>query len=106
VEANQVLVLAGAANFVAATSAVPTSDSRESLYWLSPQGVRYGIQSDQPTLEALGLDPRAALQAPWPLLRTFAQGPAISRDSALLTHDTIASGGQVAAVPDTNQPGG
>jgi len=116
VEANQALVLPGAANFVVSTSAVATSDSRESLYWLSPQGVRYGIESDQPTLQALGLDPRAALQAPWPLLRTFAAGPAVSRDAALLVHDTIAGGGCdpaaptnnhcVAVVPGTNQPQG
>ncbi|MBY0441437.1 MAG: type VII secretion protein EccB [Mycobacteriaceae bacterium] len=103
VEADQTLVLPGAANFVATTSGAATSTSRESLYWIAPQGIRYGIQPDQRTLQALGLDPRNAVQAPWPILRTFAAGPAISTDSALLARDTIASTGAVAAIPDVDQ---
>lgn len=103
VEADQTLVLPGAANFVATTSGVATAQSRESLYWISPQGVRYGIQWDDRTLQALALDPRTAAQAPWPIVRTFAAGPAISRDSALLAHDTIAGDGAVAPIPEANQ---
>ncbi|OBI46418.1 type VII secretion protein EccB [Mycobacterium kyorinense] len=108
VEADQTLVLPGAANLVAITSGAVTSVSRESLYWLSPQGVRYGIQWDQQTLHALALDPRGAVQAPWPIVRTFAAGPAISRDSALLARDTIAGGGPVAPIPgaDNRTAGG
>lgn len=106
VEADQTLVLPGAANFVATTSGVAASDSRESLYWISPQGVRYGIDWDQPTLQALGLDTHSAVQAPWPIVRTFAAGPAVSRDSALLARDTITPGGAVAAVPGVDQPAG
>jgi Type VII secretion system ESX-1, transport TM domain B len=95
-------VLPGAANFVTTTSGVTTSDSRESLYWLSPQGVRYGIQSDQRTLQALGLDPRLAVQAPWPIVRTFATGPAISRDAALVARDAVSGSGAVGPIPDSN----
>jgi type VII secretion protein EccB len=102
-EANQALVLSGAANFIATTSGVATADSRESLYWLSPQGVRYGVQSDQRTLQALGLDPRYAVQAPWPIVRTFAAGPAISRDAALVARDAVPAGGAVAPIPDSNE---
>jgi type VII secretion protein EccB len=103
VEADQTLVLPGAANFVATTSGVATSESRESLYWISPQGVRYGVQWDKPTLQALGLDPGSAVQAPWPIVRTFAAGPAIGRDSALLARDTITGGGAVAPIPQASQ---
>ncbi|EID15916.1 hypothetical protein MXEN_05555 [Mycobacterium xenopi RIVM700367] len=106
VEADQALLLPGAANFVATTSGVATSDSRESLYWLSPQGVRYGIQSDNRTLQALRLDPRSAVQAPWPIVRTFAAGPAISRESALVARDTIVGNGAVAPVPQANPQAG
>lgn len=105
-EANQTLILPGAANFIATTSGVATSGSRESLYWVSPQGVRYGIQSDQRTLQALGLDPRLALQAPWPIVRTFAPGPAISRDAALVARDAVPAGGVLAPVPDQSESGG
>ena len=104
VVADQTLVLPGAANFVATTSGVATSDTRESLYWISPQGVRYGISWDQPTLSALGLNPGSASQAPWPIVRTFAAGPAISREAALLARDTLPGGGQVALIPDASQP--
>jgi type VII secretion protein EccB len=106
VEADQALVLPGAANFVATTSGVATSDSRESLYWLSPQGVRFGVQWDRKTLEPLGLDAGSAVQAPWPIVRTFAAGPAISHDSALLARDTITGGGAVAPVPEANPQAG
>lgn len=103
VEANQTLMLPGAASFAASTSAVVTSDTRESLFWVSPQGVRYGIEWDQNTVSALGIDPRRAVQAPWPMLRTFAAGPAISRASALLARDAIDAAGAFAPVVPANQ---
>ena len=87
--AQQTLVLPGAATFVASTSAAPRADTRESLFWISPQGVRYGIERDSSTLDAVGLDPARALRAPWPILRLFAPGPAISRADALVSRDTI-----------------
>jgi type VII secretion protein EccB len=106
VEAQHTLMLPGAANFVAATSAALASDTRESLYWLSPQGVRYGIEREPGTLQALGVDPSRAVQAPWPIVRTFAAGPAISRDDALLARDAIDPGGAVAALPQPAQESG
>jgi type VII secretion protein EccB len=101
VVADQTLILPGASNFVATTSGVVTADTRESLYWISPQGVRYGISWDDGTLNALGLNPGLAVQAPWPIVRTFAAGPAISRVDALLARDTLPGGGQVAPIPGT-----
>ena len=99
VEADQALVLPGSANLVATTSGVATADTKESLYWLSPQGVRFGIEWDQPTLSALSIDPNRAVQAPWPIVRTFAAGPAISQRAALVAHDTITTDGAVAPIP-------
>ncbi len=106
VVANQVLVLPGAANFVTSTSGVITSDSRESLFWVSDNGVRFGIATDDETLRALGLDPVSAVQAPWPLLRTFAAGPALSREAALVARDTVPTLGKVAVVTITAKAGG
>ncbi|OBK10745.1 type VII secretion protein EccB [Mycobacterium asiaticum] len=105
VEAHQTLILPGATNFVATTSGVISAESRESLYWLSPQGVRYGVQADHRTLQALGLDPRLAVQAPWPIIRTFAPGPAIGRDAALVARDVLPVGGVVAPLPESNESG-
>jgi type VII secretion protein EccB len=100
VEADQTLVLPGAANFVVTTGMAVAAQSRESLYWLSPQGVRYGVESDRETLQALGIDPKRAVQAPWPLLRIFAAGPVIDRMSALVVRDSISVTGSVAPAPD------
>ena len=90
VEAQQALVLPNAANFVAATTGGAIGDTRESIFWVSAQGVRYGIDRDRATLSALEIDPARAVQAPWPILRIFAAGPAIDRDDALLERDSIA----------------
>jgi type VII secretion protein EccB len=106
VVANQVLVLPGAANFVTSTSGVITSDSRESLFWLADNGVRFGIASDDSTLRALGLDPAAAVQAPWPLLRTFAAGPALSQQAALVARDTVPATGQATVLTTSARAGG
>jgi type VII secretion protein EccB len=97
-EARQTLILPGAANFVASTSGVVTADTRESLFWVSPQGVRYGIEWERNTLAALGIDPNRALQAPWPILRAFASGPAISRTNALVARDAFDTDGGIAVL--------
>lgn len=83
---------------MASTSGVASTDTRESLFWVSPQGVRYGIDWDQDTLAPLAIDPARAVQAPWPILRTFAAGPVISRANALLIRDTVAPRGPAAEV--------
>ena len=99
VEAQQTLFLPGAANFVVSTSADINADTRESLFWISPQGVRYGLDWDQNTLQPLVIDPQSAVQAPWSILRTFAAGPPISRSAALLARDTIDPGGAMVLMP-------
>ncbi|BBY03537.1 type VII secretion protein EccB [Mycobacterium seoulense] len=106
VVANQVLVLPGAANFVTSTSGVITSDSRESLFWVSDNGVRFGIAANDDTMRALGLDAASAVQAPWPLLRTFAAGPALSREAALVARDTVPALGRAAVVTTSAKAGG
>ena len=105
VEAQQVLVSPGAATLVVTTSGAPAANTREALYWVSPQGVRYGIDQDGDTLQALGIDPRRAVQVPWPILRTFAAGPAISRANALVARDTVSPVGAVTAIPAPNGTG-
>lgn len=88
-EADQVYIAHGAANLVMTTNADPRSDSRESLWWISDQGVRYGIALDEGALKALGVSTSNARQAPWALIREFAPGPALSREDAMTQHDTL-----------------
>lgn len=105
VEADQVLMLPGATNFVSSTSAVLDARSRESLFWVSTEGVRFGIAGDDKTVHALGLNPQQAQQAPWPLLRVWAAGPELSRAAALRERDTVPTGGTVRELPGTDTPG-
>ncbi|AYE99558.1 type VII secretion protein EccB (plasmid) [Mycobacterium paragordonae] len=102
VEATDAVVLADAANLAAVTSSAEASDTRESLWWISPQGVRYGISTEGQTLQALGVDPKLAVQAPWAIVRMFAQGPLLSKQNAMSLRDTV-FGGQVGSLP--RQPG-
>jgi type VII secretion protein EccB len=89
VEADQAFIGKGATNLVTTTSAAPTADSRESLWWISDQGVRYGIELTKESLRALGVSPANARQAPWTLIRVFAPGPALSRADAMTQHDSL-----------------
>jgi len=90
VEADQAYIGTDSTNLVMTTSAAPSSNSRESLWWISDQGVRYGIELTDETLRGLGITPTNARQAPWPLIRVFAPGPALTRADAMTQHDTLA----------------
>jgi hypothetical protein len=65
---------AGATNLVMTTGGGAGRHQQESMWWISDQGVRYGISLDDETLRALGISPMAR-QAPWPLIRVFAPDP-------------------------------
>ena len=67
VEADQALVLPGAANLGRHDQRVATANPRRACTGPSPRGVRFGIEWDQPTLAALAIDPNRAVQAPWPI---------------------------------------
>jgi hypothetical protein len=58
----------------------------ESLYYVDPQGVRYGL-ADQQTASSLGLP--SPKTAPWAIIRQLVDGPVLSKDAALLEHDTL-----------------
>jgi type VII secretion protein EccB len=58
----------------------------EFLYYVDPQGVRYGLP-DTRTAEALGLS--SPKPAPWEIVRLLVDGPVLSKDAALLEHDTL-----------------
>jgi len=94
VTADQVLIGRDAPNVVAATSAARDAASRETLWWISDQGVRYGIGMDDQGLKALGITTAEARQAPWVLIRLLAPGPQLSRPDALTQH------GSLGAVPN------
>ena len=58
----------------------------ESLYYIDPQGVRYGLP-DEDTAAKLGLtSPRTA---PWQVVSLLVDGPVLSKEAALIEHDTL-----------------
>ncbi len=58
----------------------------ESLYYVDPQGVRYGVPNAD-AAKALGL--ASPKTAPWQIIRLLVDGPVLSKDAALLEHDTL-----------------
>ncbi|MHC9292557.1 type VII secretion protein EccB [Mycobacterium sp. LTG2003] len=58
----------------------------ESLYYIDPQGVRYGIANDD-AAKTLGLS--GAVNAPWQVVGLLVEGPVLSKEAALLEHDTL-----------------
>jgi type VII secretion protein EccB len=68
--------------------ASPDPKYGEALYYIDPQGVRYGLP-DQETAKTLGL--LAPKKAPWAIVRLLVDGPVLSKQAALLEHDTLPS---------------
>lgn len=60
----------------------------ESLYYVDPQGVRYGLP-DEDTAAKLGLT--APRTAPWQVVSLLVDGPVLSKEAALVEHDTLPS---------------
>ncbi|MGV9797666.1 type VII secretion protein EccB [Mycobacterium sp. NPDC003449] len=60
----------------------------ESLYYIDPQGVRYGIANDD-AASKLGLS--GPVNAPWQVVGLLVEGPVLSKEAALLEHDTLPS---------------
>jgi len=58
----------------------------ESLYYIDPQGVRYGVP-DEEAAKTVGLiGPKTA---PWQVVSLLVDGPVLSKQAALLEHDTL-----------------
>ncbi|MEE6168795.1 MULTISPECIES: type VII secretion protein EccB [unclassified Mycolicibacterium] len=60
----------------------------EGLFYIDPQGVRYGV-ANADAAKNLGLG--APGNAPWPVVSLLVEGPVLSKDAALLEHDTLPS---------------
>jgi type VII secretion protein EccB len=71
----------------------------ESLYYIDPQGVRYGLP-DEETANALGLS--APKTAPWQVVGLLVDGPVLSKQAALLEHDTLPADPNPRKVGDPN----
>jgi type VII secretion protein EccB len=71
----------------------------ESLYYIDPQGVRYGLPNEE-TARNLGL--MSPKTAPWQVISLLVEGPVLSKQAALLEHDTLPADPNPRKVPDAN----
>jgi len=100
VEADRVYIAPGSTNLVMTTNADQASVSRDAMWWVSDDGVRYGVALEDSTLKPLGITTSQAGRAPWSLIRVFAPGPALSAADAATQHGgTIGADGPIAALP-------
>ncbi|HEX9175259.1 MAG TPA: type VII secretion protein EccB [Mycobacterium sp.] len=87
--AQRVILPRGSGYFVQVTGQQPQSATKESVFWVSDLGVRYGLEAaeHEPTgpAEALGMT-AAPLPIPWSVLSLFAPGPTLSKADALVAH--------------------
>ena len=60
------------------------------MWWISDEGVRYGIALRRLGTAGAGHLTASARQAPWPLIRVFAPERRLSRADAMTQHDTLA----------------
>jgi type VII secretion protein EccB len=73
----------------------------ESLYYIDPQGVRYGLPNEE-TGGMLGLS--GPVTAPWQVVGLLVDGPVLSKEAALIEHDTLPPNPNPRKVAD-NTPG-
>ncbi len=74
----------------------------ESLYYVDPQGVRYGLPNED-TAGVLGLS--APATAPWQVVSMLVDGPVLSKQAALIEHDTLPPDPNPRKLPEGNANG-
>lgn len=79
----------GSGAYVQATGIEPDSQRRDSLFYISDTGVRYGIK-DAEAAKALGMEKVKGELAPWPIVGLLAVGPSLGRQEAMVAHDGVA----------------
>ena len=87
--AQRVVIPKGSGYFVQVTGQQPQSATKESVFWVSDLGVRYGLENGEnetaSPAQALGMTAEP-LPIPWSVLSLFAPGPTLSKADALVAH--------------------
>ncbi|QLY31901.1 type VII secretion protein EccB [Nocardia huaxiensis] len=90
-EVDSFYIKPGAGAYFQSTGMAVDSTRRDSLYFLSDYGVRYGIKNLE-SAKALGMDPDSVTPepAPWAIVGLLPDGPVLSREAAKVAHDGVA----------------
>ena len=91
----------GSGFFVQTTGPDPRSPAKETRWWISDSGVRYGLidEAGGKTSAAAALGLSTPTPAPWSVLAILAGGPALSKQAALVSQDTVLPAPAAAANP-------
>ena len=87
-QADRVFFAPGYTNYVLATGNDVDAATKETFWWITESGARFGVARDQDTFRALGIG-TPTLSAPWAALRLLAAGPELSHSDALVRHDSL-----------------
>lgn len=99
---DEVVVAPGSGLYVQTTGVELASNRRQSRYFISDNGIRYGV-ADASTARILGFTDSPGL-APWPILSLLAAGPMLSPSEALVAHGGMAPDpGGVGVSPDESE---
>lgn len=107
---DQVVMSYPSGRFVRVTGAEPKQITKESLWWISDTGVRYGIDiggdqaSNEKTVASLGIG--NPVPAPWGIVKMFAIGPTLSTRDARIKHDGMLLDAHGEELPSTTPGGG
>lgn len=109
--ANAVYIPPGSARLVQIAGGSATAPTGESVWYVADTGVRYGLVANPADPRA---DPQSALgitvaplPAPWSIIALLPVGPALSKQDALLAHDTLPADPNPAVVsPGSPGPAG
>ncbi|MCV7198940.1 type VII secretion protein EccB [Mycobacterium angelicum] len=74
----------------------------ESMYYIDPEGVRYGVPNAD-SAKSLGLS--SPKTAPWEVIRLLVDGPVLSKEAALLEHETLPADPSPRKLPAGATPG-
>ncbi|MQY25016.1 type VII secretion protein EccB [Nocardia aurantia] len=85
--ADSVYVPPATGEFIQATGTEAGSVRRDGLYYVSDNGIRYGVP-DIATADVLGLG-RTPRLAPWAIVSQLVPGPMLDKQSALVTRDVL-----------------
>jgi type VII secretion protein EccB len=90
-KADQFYTTPGTGILVQTTGIEPDSQRKDSVFFISETGVRFGIK-DAASQKALGMDSSKTKTepAPWPIVGLLATGPTLSREDAMVAHDGVA----------------
>ncbi|MGV9409157.1 type VII secretion protein EccB [Nocardia sp. NPDC003693] len=84
---DAVYVPPASGEFVRVTGVEPGSQRRDTLFYVTDTGIRYGIDDlDTAKILGLGTSPRLA---PWAIIGELVPGPTLSKSEALVQHDVL-----------------